>query len=86
MGEENPEFAVEQIVEEKLKERESESDKNNSIKVSSHSISVHINSQTTEIDELTDIANEIMREREKQALRGEYEVLEEEDLFIEFLP
>lgn len=71
------EFLVEEAVQEELEDRVS---KTNSVNVSSHDITVRLNSETTDMEELVRMANETMEKREKAALRGEYEVLEEEDL------
>ena len=78
---------LEELVEETVKEevKKLRGNKNNSITVHSHDISVNINSSEADLDQMVEFANEMMAEREKQALIGEYQVLEESENIFQIL-
>ena len=79
---EDVEHTIEKAVSDELDERTS---KLNSIAVTSHNLTVRLNSEESDMEELVEYANETIREREKHALIGEYEVLEEQDMMSMFL-
>ena len=68
----------------KLEDRVDTVEQNNSmnrISIQSHNIRVELSSEECDLDRMTEIASEEMSEREKQAIVGEYQVMEEENLF-----
>ena len=75
--EEELEQKIQDAVSEELDERTTQS---NTVAVSSHDINVRLNSETESMERLVELANETMREREKQAIVGEYAVLEEQNM------
>jgi hypothetical protein len=79
---------TDQEVEEKIEELENQIEKieerqqgRNQITVQSHSIQVHLSSEDCSMRDLARIASSEMEEREKMAMVGEYQVIEEEDMF-----
>lgn len=59
-------------------------DQQSSIKLKSHDLVVHINS-TEDLETMSEIADQHMRQMQKAALVGEMEVLEQEETLFEML-
>ena len=53
----------------------------NRISVQSHNIRVELNSEDCSLEKMVKMASSEMREREKMAMVGEYQVIEEEEMF-----
>ena len=62
----------------------SNNEKTSSIKLKSHDLVVHINS-TEDLDTMSRVADEHMRQMQKAALIGEYEVLEESETLFDVI-